>query len=97
MFIRNLMTVILFTAYAPHPLTDELAHQGHAVYEALVVSEVYALADQHPLATIILTADIDPERAKVIQHHYTTLHLQPNATVRDIVWEVSNLKGAIIQ
>lgn len=38
------MTLILFTTVAPHPLTHELSHQGHMVYEALAVSEVYALA-----------------------------------------------------
>lgn len=91
------MTVILFTDRAPHPLTEGLMHQGHQVFEAISISEVYALADQHRLATIIITAEVHPERARAIQHHYTTLHLQPNATVRDIVWEVSNLKGAIIQ
>jgi hypothetical protein len=57
---------------------------------------VYALADQHPSATIIITADVDPERAKAIQHHYPTMHLKPNATVQDIVWEL-NLKGATVQ
>lgn len=88
--------MILFTTRAPDTLTHELSHQGHTVYEALAVSEVYALADQHPLATIILTADIDPERAKAIQHHYPTIYLKANATVHDIVWEL-NLKGATVQ
>jgi hypothetical protein len=89
------LILILFTSKAPNPLTDELSHQGHTVHEAMAVSEVYALADQHPLATIIMTADIDPERAKAIQHHYPTLHLKAKATVQDIVWELSNLKGVI--
>jgi hypothetical protein len=90
------MTLILFTTVAPHPLTHELSHQGHIVYEALAVSEVYALADQHPLATIIITAEVDQERAKAIQHHYPTLQLKATATVHDIVWEL-NLKGASVQ
>jgi hypothetical protein len=54
------MILILFGTEAPNPLADELSHQGHQVYEALAISEVYALADQHPMATIIMTADIDP-------------------------------------
>ncbi|HEY2235451.1 MAG TPA: hypothetical protein VGK01_18415 [Candidatus Angelobacter sp.] len=83
------MIVILFTTRAPDTLTDELSHQGYTVYEALAVSDVYALADQHPAATIIITADVDPERARAIQHHYPTLQLRPAATVREIVWELS--------
>lgn len=91
------MTLILFTTIAPHPLTHELSHQGHTVYEALAVSEVYTLADHPPAAQIILTHDIDPERAKAIQHRYPTLHLKLTATIQDIIWEVSNLNGASIQ
>jgi hypothetical protein len=92
------MILILFTTTAPHPLAEELTHQGHRVFEAVAISEVYALADQHLNATIIITAEVHPERAKAVQHHYTTLHLKSGATVRDIVWELSHvMKGAIIQ
>jgi hypothetical protein len=91
------MILILFTDRAPHPLAEQLMHQGNQVFEALSISEVYALADQHRLAAIIITADVHPERARAIQHHYPTLHLQPAATFGEIVWEISNLKGATIQ
>jgi predicted nicotinamide N-methyase len=90
------VTLILFSTQAPNPLTNQLSHQGHQVFEAIAISEVYALADQHPAAQIIVTADIDPERAKAIQHHYPTMYLKPNATVKDIIWEL-NPKGASIQ
>jgi hypothetical protein len=90
------MNLILFTTVAPHPLTEGLTHQGHTVYEAIAISEVYALADQHPQAQIIITGDIDPERAKAIQHHYPTMHLKANATVKDILWEL-NPKGVTVQ
>lgn len=90
------MTLILFTTSAPNSFTEDLSHQGHQVYEAIAISEVYALADQHPKAAIIITAEVDPERAKAIQHHYPTLHLKANATVQDIFWEL-NLKGAGVQ
>jgi predicted nicotinamide N-methyase len=90
------MTVILFTPTAPHLFAEQLSQQGHTVYEAIAISKVYALADQHPQAQIILTADIDPERAKAIQHHYPTMHLKRNAGVHDIVWELT-LKGAALQ
>ncbi|MFL6314729.1 MAG: hypothetical protein ACJ71W_21700 [Terriglobales bacterium] len=83
------MTLILFTTQAPDPLTTELSQQGHTVYEAIAITEVYALADQHPTAQIIITADIDPERAKAVQHHYPTMHLKVNATIKDIIWELS--------
>jgi hypothetical protein len=90
------LTLILFTSTAPHSLTDELSAQGHQVYEALVVSEVLALAAQFPVAQIIITADVESERAKVIQHHYPTMTLKSEATITDILWEL-NQNATIIQ
>jgi predicted nicotinamide N-methyase len=75
------MTLILFTLTAPHPFAEELSRQGYRVFEAVAISEVYALADQHMNASIIITADVDPERVRAVQHHYTTLHLKTEATI----------------
>jgi hypothetical protein len=69
----------------------KLSRQGHQVYEALAISEVYTLADQYPAATIIITADVHPERAKAIKHHYTTLHLRLGATAAEVIWELDQL------
>jgi hypothetical protein len=43
--VSDLLTFILFTARAPHPLTNELVRQGYRVYETIVFSEVCALAE----------------------------------------------------
>lgn len=69
------MTIILFTTRAPHPLTDELM-KGFTVYEALAISEVFALAQEHPEAQIIITAGVDARRAMVIQRHYPTISMR---------------------
>jgi hypothetical protein len=88
--VKGMRNLILFTTTAPYPLTDELSRQGYQVREALAISEVFSLADEWQFATIIITAEIDPERAKVIQQHYPTLHLKAHATVRDVLWELSH-------
>ena len=69
------MTVILFTAVAPCALTDELSHQGHEVYEAVAISEVLALAEQHPASFIVITPDVDRQWASVVQQHYPSARL----------------------
>jgi len=51
------MIVILFTTHAPDTLLDGLVRQGHEVYEALAISEVMALAEQQPTASIIITPE----------------------------------------
>lgn len=81
--------LILLTTRAPHPLADDLMLAGYRVFEALAISEVLALVERHPDAHIISTAGVDPERARVVQHRYPTLQLNPEATAQDIVWELS--------
>jgi hypothetical protein len=84
-------TLILLTARAPHPLTDELILAGYYVLEALAISEVFALVEENPEAQVIIGADIEAERAKVIQQHNPTIHLKENATLKDLLWELELL------
>jgi hypothetical protein len=76
------MTIILFTTRAPHPLADQLINQGHPTLEALAVSEVFALMEQHREAQIIITADVPHESAQLIQQHYPTFQLHESATIK---------------
>jgi hypothetical protein len=73
------VTLILFTI-APHSLTDELTKQGHEVYDAIAISEVLALAGQHPASSIVITPDVDQNRVSVIQQHYPTVRLRKQFT-----------------
>jgi hypothetical protein len=70
------MTIILFAPTAPHPLADELEWKGFTVYAALAISEVLALVQEHPEAQIVITYEIEPERAKIIQQRYPTIVLK---------------------
>jgi hypothetical protein len=71
------MQIILFTTSAPHPLADELIREGIEVYEALAISEVFALAEEHGGAQLVITADVEAARAKAVQQHYPTITLKP--------------------
>jgi hypothetical protein len=52
---------------------------------------VFALGEEHPLAQIIVGADVGTERAKIIQQHYPTVHLKENAALKDILWDLEIL------
>lgn len=69
------MVVILFTTELPDRITDALEAEGLEVHEALAISEVLALAEQHPFSSIIITPDVDERRADVIAQHYPTVRL----------------------
>jgi ABC-type nitrate/sulfonate/bicarbonate transport system ATPase subunit len=78
------LTLILFTCQAPNPLAETLITLGHQVYEALAISEVIALAEQHPASHIVITSDVDQNRASIIQRHYPTVHLHGQVTAMDV-------------
>ena len=82
------MTIIFLAHKLPDPSSDELARQGHSVYECLAISEVFALADEHLDAQIIIAAEMEEKWATVIQQRYPTLHLKPGATAKEVLWEL---------
>jgi hypothetical protein len=90
------MTIIYLAHKLPDPISDELARQGHSVYECLAISEVFALAEEHIEAQIIIGVEIEENRARIIQQHHSTLHLKPDATAHDILWEL-NVKDTRVQ
>lgn len=77
-------------------LSDDLSRQGHSVHECLAISEVFALAEEHFDAEIVIAADMEERWATEIQMHYPTMHLKPGATAKDILWELG-LKDAKVQ
>jgi hypothetical protein len=84
------MTIIFLAYKLPDPISDELSRQGHSVYECLAISEVFALAEEHFDAQIIIAANMEEKWASEIKQRYPTLHLKPGATVKDVLWELSS-------
>ena len=78
------MTIILFTTRAPNTLSVELTGQGREVYEALAISEVLALAEQHPASQILITPEVDQKRASMIQQHYPTIRMHGQFRLMDV-------------
>lgn len=87
------MMIILFTRSLPNAISDELSRQGHTVHEALAISEVLALAEQHPEAQIVIAADVEPARVNVIEQHHPTMQLTADTTAADVIFQLSHLAG----
>lgn len=83
-------TVIYFTCELPG-LSEELSEAHFQVYEALAVSEVLYLCEEHPEATVLIVHTVEPEAAKPVRQRQITLHLVRETTVRDVIWELSGL------
>jgi hypothetical protein len=89
--------LIYFTRELPG-LSEDLSENGFQVYEALAVSEVLYLSQQHPALVVVIDHTVEPEAANQIAARHITLRLKKKATVRDVVWELSELtRDATVQ
>lgn len=89
--------MIYFTRELPG-LSNDLEAAGLQVYEALAISEVLYLAEQHPSAHIVIDSNVEDAAALEIAEHHVTLRLKPEATAAAVLWEISGLAdGAAIQ
>ena len=81
--------LIYFTRELPG-LSNALELAGFQVYEALALSEVFYLVEQHPRAHIVLDHTVEDDAAKGIAQHYSTLRLTRTTTAADVLWELSS-------
>jgi ABC-type nitrate/sulfonate/bicarbonate transport system ATPase subunit len=64
---------------------------GYQVFEALFADEVLHLLETEHIDVVVIAHDVvDPEIAEV-QRRVVTLRLEPQATAKDVVWELSQL------
>ena len=85
---RDVRALIYFTRELPG-LSNELELAGFQIYEALALSEVFYLVQQHPSAHIVLDHTVEDEAANEIAQHYSTLRLTRNSKAADVLWELS--------
>ena len=78
-------TVIYFTRDFPG-ISEDLSERGLQVYEALAVSEVFYLCEQHPSATVVIDSTVEDHTAEDIAAQKVTLRLKPDATATDVFW-----------
>lgn len=91
-----MQTIIYFTRELPG-LSNELEAAGMQLYEALAISEVLYLAEQHPGAHILVHHTVEDAAAQQVALHHVTLRLKVEATAADVAWELAVLSpdGAI--
>jgi ABC-type nitrate/sulfonate/bicarbonate transport system ATPase subunit len=84
-------TIALLTTRAPDPLTEQLMLAGYKVIEALWADEILQLLETEHIYVVVITHDIDDPEVPELQRKLTTLRLEPQATAKDLVWELSQL------
>jgi hypothetical protein len=71
--------LIYFTRELPG-LSEDLSEHGFQVYEALAVSEVFYLCEQHPRLIVVIDHTVEPDSAKEIaaRSHYAPAEEKSN-------------------
>ena len=64
---------------------------GFQVWEALAVSEVLFLCETEEVNAVVIAADVDLPDLPEITQRFITFRLKPEATSKDVIWELSQL------
>lgn len=64
---------------------------GHRAWECLSVSEVLYICEQERIDGVVIAPEVeDPDVVQAQLCHFT-IRLQPEATAKDLIWELSEL------
>jgi len=84
-------SVVYLTTRAPSRLVGELMLAGHRAWECLSVSEVLYICEREAVDAVVIGADVEDPDVVEAQMRRITLRLNPQATARDVVWELAQL------
>jgi predicted GTPase len=83
--------IVLLNSISPSKLAEELELFGHEVWEALDISEVLFLCEQHRVDAVIIAADVEGGELIEKQLRGTVMRLKSNADAAYLDWELSQL------
>jgi len=83
--------IVYLTTRAPSRLADDLLRAGHRAWECLSVSEVLYICEQEWIDAVVIAPDVEDADLVEAQLRHVTIRLQPEASAKDLVWELSQL------
>jgi len=72
-------------------MASELMMVGYQVYEALAVSEALYLCEHHKIDAVVIAPDVEDADEIEAQQRHICLKVKPNASVKDVIWELQSL------
>lgn len=83
--------LVYLTNRSNSKLADQLTLAGHRVREVLAVSEALYFCDTENVDVIVIGAEVEDPDLVEAQLRRVTIRLKPEATVKELIWELSNL------
>ena len=89
--IAAVASIVLLNVISPSKLSAELELFGHQVWEALDISEVLFLCEQHPVDVVVIAAEVEHGELIEKQLRGVVMRLDMSADAAYVDWEVSQL------
>jgi hypothetical protein len=86
-----MVSLVYLTTRAPSQLAADLEMAGYKVFEALAVSEVLHLCEHQQIDAIVIGPDVEDPDLIEVQTREITITRKSETTVKELVWELSNL------
>ena len=84
-------TLVYLTTRVPSQLAADLGQAGYKVFEAQAVSEVLHFCEREQIDAIVIGPDIEDPDLIEVQIREITIKLKPEATTKELVWELTQL------
>jgi hypothetical protein len=94
------ISIVYLCTLAPSRMAADLLMAGYRVWEALDISEVLFLCEQHKIDAVVIAPEVEDQDMMEAQVRHICLKLQSNTTPKDVMWELENLfgrQGATVQ
>jgi len=82
-------SLVYLATHRNSKLADELTLAGHRVFDALDVSQALYLCEHERIDVIVIGPDM--EDFTEAQLRYITIRLKPEASAKELIWELLNL------
>ena len=83
--------IVLLNVVSPSKLAGELELFGHKVWEALDLSEVLFLYEQHPIDAVVIVTEVEHGELIEKQLRGVVMRLDKTADAAYVDWELSQL------
>jgi hypothetical protein len=87
----GMASVVILTNRAPAMLIGDLMMAGHRAWECLSVSEALYICEHEWVDAIVIAAGVEDPDVVEAQLRHITIRLKPEASARELIWELSNL------
>jgi hypothetical protein len=87
----GMASVVFLTNRAPAPPIGDLMMAGHRAWECLSVSEALYICEREWIDAVVIASEVEDPDVVQAQLRHITIRLKPEASAKDLIWELSNL------